>query len=516
MHDHGMNAKQSSDAERAVSRRRFVVWTMASTTVGAVAAACKDFLTAPLPRIPSARSGGVSAGLVGRVETFSGSAGAITGTAPWIAVLGTVNRDGSGNARPSGTGADWVCKHDSAAGELGHFAALRLSVVGATPEHYIGPAVRMSGTGGTANFYALLYNVTANTVLLSKFVNGVFQSALATWDMPDGGLDVPVVGDELKLVASSDTNPVLEGFQNGVSIGTFTDSTSPLSGTQVGFAGYADSSVDGIKIDQWEGTDGGGGGEPPPGPEPDILEDFSTYTSTANYLTDPRGIYLEGECFDQENNTADSVVAIDPTVGFGSSTKSLRYDWNSYATQGTGGNISRAFILPPGGVTNIWVEAQHKCTANFHLDNWLGQPNPPGVGYKFIFLAQNNGGAGRFAYEWTGDNPGNMSMYPNDAAWGGSEQYHFSHPFGIGDARDGNWHRYRIHVRLSGGDKLAGQIDDGEVFDTDDVGGFTTASTDIWNVQIGQFMNQRPVQVQQEWWGRVAIWLGSNDPGWGW
>ena len=50
-----------------------------------------------------------------------------------------------------------------------------------------------------------------------------------------------------------------------------------------------------------------------------MLEDFSTYTSTANLMANPRGTFLAA--------LADSRIVLDQTVGLATSAKSMRYDF---------------------------------------------------------------------------------------------------------------------------------------------------------------------------------------------
>src|SRR5690348_15403577 len=73
------------------------------------------------------------------------------------------------------------------------------------------------------------------------------------------------------------------------------------------------------------GGGGGGGG----GGAAWLLEDFSTYSNTANFLADPRGIYSTAE------DEATTQMTLDKSTGVNidgyALTQSVRYDYNAPA-----------------------------------------------------------------------------------------------------------------------------------------------------------------------------------------
>src|SRR4029077_18179310 len=111
----------------------------------------------------------------------------------------------------------------------------------------------------------------------------------------------------------------------------------------------------------------GGGGTAPKSvtgnePPPDMLEDFSTYSSISNLLADPRGIYSVGE----DVNTGQMVL--DNTVGYGTSGKSLRFDFPDRTADSAGRcgvyTIGRNITLP-SSVSELWVEIAARYSGNW-------------------------------------------------------------------------------------------------------------------------------------------------------
>lgn len=89
---------------------------------------------------------------------------------------------------------------------------------------------------------------------------------------------------------------------------------------------------------------------------PWLNEDFSTYSSTANFLSDPRSIYYTAEDSHTEN------IALDQAVGYGTLTQSYR---GTYPAQNLQDYTIRRALQLPGAVTEFWWELWVKFAANF-------------------------------------------------------------------------------------------------------------------------------------------------------
>lgn len=113
-------------------------------------------------------------------------------------------------------------------------------VLGASPDNgYSGPTVRASGTGSSRTCYIGMI-LTANRARIYKLVNSAsdFPGTLVA----DLGTPSFVAGDIIKLMITGTT---LELFQNGVSLGTGTD--SDITSGSAGIWAF------GVSLDNWEG-----------------------------------------------------------------------------------------------------------------------------------------------------------------------------------------------------------------------------------------------------------------------
>lgn len=237
-------------------------------------------------------------------------------------------------------------------------------------------------------------------------------------------------------------------------------------------------------------TSGGGGGGG--GSTPDLVEDFSTYTNTANLLADPRGIYSVGE------DLTPGQIVLDTMVGYGTSTKSMRFDFPTRSGDCTDYSIGRNINLP-SAQSDVYVEV----IAKFQNGWTNAAPGCSGVSnedYKFIFgrvltTGRFNVMVGTYNTEYTVGYPGG-----EDSFEGGN----------VSGLFDGNWHTYRFHMKVgsSGACKL---WVDGNV--VKDYGTVAMAANQIYGIALGRNINQGPPSPQSLWWGKVSIWYSSN-PGW--
>jgi hypothetical protein len=232
---------------------------------------------------------------------------------------------------------------------------------------------------------------------------------------------------------------------------------------------------------------------------PDLLEDFSTYTSTANMLSDPRGIYTA-----EDVNTGD--MQLDTSEGFGASSQSMRYDYPDRTLQ-TGSRCNDYTIgrnLDHANLTEVWYHIVAKFASNFHTEapaGWSCGSNPD---LKWVF-GRVNGGSGRFEWKigtfggsWSVGYPGNAEAFQTGGAsvvW------------------DGLWHDYKMRFRVAPGGAATAQArfirDNVELWDS---GNIVVDRTDIWSMAMGRNLNQGPEFVMSMWWGLVEVYY--SNPGW--
>jgi len=247
---------------------------------------------------------------------------------------------------------------------------------------------------------------------------------------------------------------------------------------------------------------------------PWVLEDFSTYTSTANMLADPRGIYSVGE------DLTTGQMVLDQSVGYGSSKQSMRYDFPDRT--GTGGSgtsgrctdytIGRNMTLP-STVTELWVEvaARYQSTwTTLAPSSWGCTSNSD---YKFFMARVNGTGrfmlfAGTYGTGWQFGYPGNDEGAGSDTpGYYGNATY----PFSItGSPWDGNWHVYRFHYRVGTGGAAEWWYDGVKMPSFENVD--ASAGTSIYGLGLGRNLNQGPGQPQSIWWGRIVVY--KSNPGW--
>ena len=250
------------------------------------------------------------------------------------------------------------------------------------------------------------------------------------------------------------------------------------------------------------------------GTGPWIMEDFSTYTSTSHMLSDPRGIYHDHA----DANTGS--IALDAAVGYGSSTKSMRYTFPTLASKGKMSGCYeetiRRSIQFPSPVRHFWVEWWYKTSSNFKTD-WRAETgcnsNPD---WKFSFFSKGQaegrwqlkmGQGGSVWQMGPASTAGQNVTYHNNTNGSG---YYFEHFHGR-SIWDGKWHRVRVEARLGNGtatyrfwhdDKL---VVDQTGLIADDGTGFTALS-------LGENINMLGTEEMSVWFGSVKVW--NQSPGW--
>lgn len=236
---------------------------------------------------------------------------------------------------------------------------------------------------------------------------------------------------------------------------------------------------------------------PAQGATPLLTEDFSTYTSTADMLSNPRGIYM-----DWEDVRTDRMV-LDTQVGANGGSKSLRYDYPANGVDARDYTISRSLSIP-GNPAEVWVEALIRFSNNFRIDAGA----PVGAAFKLLHVAipYELTGGGRFGLGMENGDSGNLNGEgPNDAY---TELYL---PGSVSPLElfDGDWHSVRFHIRLSGSQDTHEFWVDGK-FQGSRTG--DTAADYVYAVSLAKNLNQGPLQAQSMWWGGIRIW--DRSPGW--
>ena len=136
------------------------------------------------------------------------------------------------------------------------FTADQYAQVGADTSQYEGPCARCGdGGGGTNNGYNIY--TRAGEVNFYKWVAGSRTTLSGTWTNSLAG------GEDVKLAATGTSPVTLEVFVNGVSVGSTTDGSSPITTGNPGMIAYQ-SGTSNFRGDNVGG--GGGGPTAIPGP----------------------------------------------------------------------------------------------------------------------------------------------------------------------------------------------------------------------------------------------------------
>lgn len=311
------------------------------------------------------------------------------------------------------------------------------------------------------------------------------------------------------------TQPSAPTNANGVTSGTF---TTTQTATKV-----VTASVGGTAITQTASVIVNPPNTPPPASW--LLEDFSTYTSTADWLSDPRGIYSVAEDVNTSEMFLDTTTGVD--INGLSLTQCVRYDFPDRTADTCTGSthkgrcgdysIGRNIKFPASATVNeVWVELYIKFPTDFTTVAPAGwgctgtcNSNPD---YKMLFVRDTitqrcNLQPGTFGNSWTFGVPGDQEGN------GGTPSKTIP-----GLPWDGQWHQYRIHVMKDQSGSL-GHYTAGDVwFDgvlKKSFPGVTVSSTTYgkyFGIALGRNMNQGPDHVMSVYWGQLTLW--NTDPGW--
>jgi hypothetical protein len=233
---------------------------------------------------------------------------------------------------------------------------------------------------------------------------------------------------------------------------------------------------------------------PSGGATPLVVEDFSSYGNTSDLDASSRWISAE--------KRGAQYIAIDNTVGYGSSSRSLRYDWPNNGSKAGEITIHPGFLRIPGSQTHVWVEFVARFSPNFAVN--AGVANY-GAEYKLAALLDYGGGQGRWNVpemqegRWVSGYPGNEAGFISSTPT----------PQSIWD---GQPHVFRVEAKLGPSGIFRFWID-GKI--QVDQSGFQTASSHrvIDAFAPGLNLNQGPrVSGMKMWWHRIAVY--NSDPGW--
>ena len=198
-------------------------------------------------------------------------------------------------------------------------------------------------------------------------------------------------------------------------------------------------------------------------------------------------------------------VVLDKTVGYGSSTQSMRFDFydrSGQADRCQDNSISRSMRAGLG--KHLWAEVWVKFGTNFKVTAPAAWGCVSAPAYKFI-LGGATGGNGRFGFTmtehvWAEDTPDRGPVL-----------------FDLPDAttvRDGQWHRYRVEWKVSSATDVADAkqriwIDNLLAYDS---GNIIVNRDDVTVLRLGANMNQGPAALQSVWWSRIRLF--RSNPAW--
>lgn len=252
----------------------------------------------------------------------------------------------------------------------------------------------------------------------------------------------------------------------------------------------------------------------PPQVDPALTLDFTQYSSTAALQSAITGGTPPWLVLDNEINQISLVTGLGsaPSVN---NNRFMRYTWpgnNSGAQDYT----IRAIIrdLPPGG--EFWIEVWSRFSAG-----WRNGPSGGSL-YDYKYMIILNSGGSRFNVQMLGQGGSNTQWgYPgNESAWtssgNGSLGFLSGGPIDMSVYWDGNWHRFRYHLKLSASSSdptgiATWYIDDRLVHRG--TGLQTTPGSGFAEFNFGANMNNAVDQVQTLDWAVLRIY--TQNPGWG-
>lgn len=314
---------------------------------------------------------------------------------------------------------------------------------------------------------------------VSPVGSGVLSTVTITV-LDSGG--VPLSGVSVTIAVSGSTNTVNQPSAttnaSGVTTGSFSSTTLETKTVTATAGGVVINQKPSVVVQS--------------GPSAWLLEDFSTYTSTANYISDPRGIYSTGE------DVLTSQIFLDTSVFAPGLSQSVRYDFPARNGVCTDYTIGRNINFP-ADVSEVWVEVIAKFQNTWTtVMSGCSSSNPD---YKFLFGRVRT--SGRFNIMMgTSVNLLFTVGYPagEDNFEGGNAGQYF----------DGNFHTHRWHMKVGVSGACKYWVDGVVV---KDYGVVDMASNQVYGLAMGRNINQGPPSAQSMWYGKITLY--NSDPGWG-
>ena len=263
---------------------------------------------------------------------------------------------------------------------------------------------------------------------------------------------------------------------------------------------------------------------------PWLDEDFSRYTSIENYRSDPFRLRASDppHWFNLRWMSFTS-------PGYNGAARALTYNWPGDNPPGKqchkSVTITASYKMPDA--REVWIEAVHKFAANFNTNLKRGGGHCSEGEYKFLLMWLPGGGRfdlknGHNGKDWWSSHPQTApaGQPPNCSGAG----FDCRLGYGPGQAAllrnvpgtlwDGQWHTYRVHVRLPakrGDNDLIFRIWIDNALVKDVSGGTAIGTRGNWSNRftelfIGGNSNSGTSGPTQTEWGRLRIW--TSDPGW--
>lgn len=242
---------------------------------------------------------------------------------------------------------------------------------------------------------------------------------------------------------------------------------------------------------------------------PDLFEDFSTYTSTANFIADPRNIYRAGE----DKNTQQMFLAVGEGLNGGKAIE-YRYPAARITVDYTISRSIDAETLWGTNVTNVWWEQVVRFSDNFDM---YDPTNPPSTGLKFMHAGVRNPQSSRFGgvIQQHDYQSRYLLGYPdNEQFITGIPGFDCSTMFG-----SGQWHtfrfRYKVNVPYATPNGICSVIlPNGTTSNNQNL---NIPRSNIFKLATTQNMNEKPATAtyMSMFIGSITVYHGSNDPGWG-
>jgi uncharacterized protein YjdB len=367
----------------------------------------------------------------------------------------------------------------------GNTAVATVSSSGVVTAVAAGPAVitaTCETVNGTTNAFSVV--VLAATVQVSPATSTVHQGTTGTLTATARDKNGAVLSGHPTTWTSLDPTVATvnaSGVVTGVKLGTTT-----MRATVDTASGSATVQIDTVSVIQ-----------------PWLSEDFSMYSSTANLLADPRGIYSTAEDVGTGQLSLDKTAGV-PQLG---TTQSMRYDYISpgCSTQTVGRNL----VLPTD-VQEIWIEVYLKWSSNF--STYAGGCSTPPA-HKLLF-GRVSGLNGRWEIEWGNQGPPQSIYWGYPSSGGGVQDQ-----FGFDNAPaywNNTWYRVRFHFKHSSSTSSSDGafqmwVDNQLMVSRTNIN--INVSASIYGIALGRNLDQGINSgTMSLWWGRVQLW--NVYPGW--